>query len=285
MKIREIMQTDVHFLSPNASVQEAAQLMGDLGMRSLPVGTQGDLQGILTDGDLLIRLVARGRDPRATTVAEIMSRSVVVCSADDTADNVVDEMVSRNIRRMPVIDTNKQVVGMVGLDHLSRDTPHRLSRAGNRRERADKPVSASLLVVEDEEDIRELLTAMLADDGHQCAEAGTCAAARALIEAQRFDLVITDVKLPDGTGIDVARAAKQAGTGCLLVTGDANQMQRLQFRDEEYLAKPFRASELRERVRKLLPAARVANNEAVAVEQNRLRGSERRRKWFPFRIS
>ncbi|MBV9859988.1 MAG: CBS domain-containing protein [Alphaproteobacteria bacterium] len=288
MRVGEVMHRDIHFLAADASAQEAAQLMGDLGLRALPVGAADDLQGILTDGDLLIRIIAQGRDARATRVGEIMSRSVVVCTVDDAAETVAEEMASRNIRRMPVIDGAKHVVGIVGLEELSPGGLRRGVRSATRPKRRENAAAASILVVEDEEDIRELLAAMLADDGHQCAEAGTCAAARALIEAQGFDLVITDVKLPDGTGTDIARAAQQANTRCLLITGDSNQMQRLEFREQEYLAKPFRASQLRERVRGLLPETRVAAQKPVPAEagpSGAAAGRRRSPKWFPFRIA
>ena len=278
MRVGDVMRGDLHFLAPNATAQDAAQLMGDLGARCLPVGTEEDLQGIVTDGDLLIRVVAQGRDNRETRVAEIMSKGVIVCGVDDSTDSVVAEMESRNIRRMPVVDSAKRIVGLVVLDELAGPRPATPAASRDR----DKPNAASILIVEDEEDIRELLAAMLADDGHQCAEAGTCSAACALIEAQGFDLVISDVRLPDGTGTDVVRAAKQAGMRCLMITGDANQMQRLEFRDEEYLAKPFRASELRERVRTLLPTGRVSSQKtplASAAPKRRMA------KWFPFRIA
>jgi DNA-binding response OmpR family regulator len=73
-----------------------------------------------------------------------------------------------------------------------------------------------------------------------------------MIESETFNLVLTDVRLPDGSGIDVAEAVAGAGTPSLVVTGDANQMQRLELRGQAYLAKPFRTADLLRRVEELV---------------------------------
>jgi DNA-binding NtrC family response regulator len=81
----------------------------------------------------------------------------------------------------------------------------------------------SILLVEDEEDIREILGEILRSGGFRVAEAGTCATAMQMIQSETFNLVLTDVRPPDGSGIEVAEAVAGAGTPSLVVTGDANQ--------------------------------------------------------------
>ena len=120
MKIAAIMSTDVEFIDPGASVADAAILMGELEVGSLPVGSPGELQGLLTDRDILYRLVAAGRDPTATRVREVMSSPVVTCRPEDTVQAAMDLMAAHRIRRLPVCDPSGRVVGWITLSDLSR---------------------------------------------------------------------------------------------------------------------------------------------------------------------
>lgn len=113
MRVAEIMTRDVHFLRPDDTVQQAAQLMAELDTGALPVGAAAELKGILTDRDVLIRVVAQGRDPAATPVAEVMSSDVLTCAAAEEVESVVRRMESRQVRRVPVLEEGR-VVGMLG---------------------------------------------------------------------------------------------------------------------------------------------------------------------------
>lgn len=113
------MTGEVHFLPADMTVQEAAQLMAELDAGALPVGTARDLVGILTDRDVLIRVVARGRDPASTRVDEVMSSDVLTCQPDDDVTDVVVMMRTRQIRRVPVCDADGRVVGLIGLRALA----------------------------------------------------------------------------------------------------------------------------------------------------------------------
>lgn len=119
MKIREVMIRDVQAVPPDETVQAAAQIMADLNAGALPVGTGGSLQGILTSRDIIIRLVAAGRDPAATRVRDIMSSDVVSCREDASVEEVRREMAERQVRRMPVLDADRRLAGMVSLDDLA----------------------------------------------------------------------------------------------------------------------------------------------------------------------
>ena len=120
MKVADLMARHVEFIEPDATVQEAATLMGELDVSSLPIGAPDDLKGVITDRDILYRLVAEGKDPRRTSVLQIASRIVFSCRPDDDLSTAMDLMASQNVRRLPVIDENQSVVGWLTLSDLSR---------------------------------------------------------------------------------------------------------------------------------------------------------------------
>jgi CBS domain-containing protein len=101
-------------------VQDAAALMGELDVSALPVGTAEDLKGIITDRDILYRLVAEGKDPRRTSVLQIASKVIFSCRPDDALTTAMDLMASQNVRRLPVMDEAQRVIGWLTLSDLSR---------------------------------------------------------------------------------------------------------------------------------------------------------------------
>ncbi|MBV1798262.1 CBS domain-containing protein [Siccirubricoccus sp. G192] len=114
------MTGHVAFIPPEAAVQEAAVMMGELDIGGLPVGAEDDLIGIVTDRDILYRLVARGRDPARTRVREVMTSPVIACAPDDTVEAVMDLMAAQHIRRAPVCEAAGRVLGWITLADLSR---------------------------------------------------------------------------------------------------------------------------------------------------------------------
>jgi CBS domain-containing protein len=121
MQIREIMVQEVHMIRPDATVAEAAQLMADVDVGALPVGEEGELQGIITDRDIMIRVVAQGLEPAGVVLRDVMSASPVVCAPDDPVEEAVRRMEQRQVRRLPVVDPAGKVVGMVALSDLVRE--------------------------------------------------------------------------------------------------------------------------------------------------------------------
>lgn len=119
MLVAEIMATNVEFIAPEATVQEAAVLMGEIDSGALPVGTSDDLQGIVTDRDILFRVSAAGGDPGRVRVREIMSSTVFACHEDDTIAAVMDMMASYHVRRLPVEGEAGRIVGWVTLSDIS----------------------------------------------------------------------------------------------------------------------------------------------------------------------
>ncbi len=120
MKVSDLMAKHVEFIESDASVQEAAALMGELDVSALPVGTAQDLKGVITDRDILYRVVAEGKDPRRTNVLQVATKNVFTCKADDPLTVAIDLMASQNLRRLPVVDDAERVIGWLTLSDVSR---------------------------------------------------------------------------------------------------------------------------------------------------------------------
>jgi CBS domain-containing protein len=120
MKVSDLMTRQVEFIAADATVEDAAVLMGELDVGALPVGDHRQLVGIVTDRDILFRVVAEGRDPARTRVGEIATRRVVTCSPDDDYGVALELMASHNIRRLPVRDEAGTVLGWITLSDLAR---------------------------------------------------------------------------------------------------------------------------------------------------------------------
>ena len=122
MKISQCMTQDVQIVSPDDTIERAAQIMGSIDAGILPV-EQGDrLVGMITDRDIAIRGVAEGCGPDAR-VGDIMSQEVLYCYDDEDTGKVLDNMAQIQVRRMPVVNRDKQLVGIVSLGDLDREEP------------------------------------------------------------------------------------------------------------------------------------------------------------------
>lgn len=120
MKVLDVMTRDIEFVDAGMSVAEVAATMGDLSVGALPIGSADDLQGIVTDRDILFRVVAKGLDNTATAVGDVMTTTLYSCRPEDTVTTALDLMGARNLRRLPVLDGNGRMVGLVTLSDLSR---------------------------------------------------------------------------------------------------------------------------------------------------------------------
>lgn len=119
MKISQCMTRDVRLGDPQMSLREAAQLMAECGSGVLPIGENDRLVGMLTDRDIVIRGIARGLKPEAK-IGEVMSREVRWCYDDEDADQVLSTMADEQIRRMPVLNREKRLVGIISLGDLAK---------------------------------------------------------------------------------------------------------------------------------------------------------------------
>jgi CBS domain-containing protein len=120
-RIRDVMTTDPQTLPESTLVRVAAEAMraNDIG-DVIVSDDNGRITGILTDRDIVVRVVAEGRDPRATRVGDIASRELTAVAPDDPVDRAVDLMRERAIRRLPVVERGKPV-GIVSIGDLALD--------------------------------------------------------------------------------------------------------------------------------------------------------------------
>jgi CBS domain-containing protein len=121
--VRDVTQRDhdahVEVIHPEATLQEAARKMKGLDIGPLPVCTGKQLEGMLTDRDITVRAVAEGRDPRTTKVQEVMTGDVVYAFEDQDLSEAARLMEECQIRRVVVLDRDKQLVGIVSLGDLA----------------------------------------------------------------------------------------------------------------------------------------------------------------------
>jgi CBS domain-containing protein len=118
MMVREAMTRDVRVASPDETIQQAAHIMEDLDAGVLPVGDNDRLVGMITDRDIAIRGIAHGKGPNAT-VREIMSTEVKYCFEDQDLEEVADNMGELQVRRLPVVDRDKRLVGILSLGDIA----------------------------------------------------------------------------------------------------------------------------------------------------------------------
>ena len=120
MKITDVMTRDIQTVSPTDTAQQAANFMLKADTGSIPVCDGDRIVGMITDRDIAVRGTAQGLGPDAQ-VGELMSSDIICANCDDSVESVARQMADRQVRRMPVIDENRQLVGMVSLGDLSRE--------------------------------------------------------------------------------------------------------------------------------------------------------------------
>jgi CBS domain-containing protein len=115
-KCNEVMTKNPVCCLPNDSVSKVAQLMKSKDIGPVPIIENEQtkkLVGIVTDRDLALKIVAEGRDPKFTKAEEAMTRKVVTCRADDDVQKALDAMSGHQLRRIPVVDNNNGIVGII----------------------------------------------------------------------------------------------------------------------------------------------------------------------------
>jgi CBS domain-containing protein len=119
-RVKDIMTSEIETVSPDDTLKRAAVKMEALDVGPLPVCDGERLVGILTDRDITVRAVASGRDPNRTTVREAMTAEPLYCFEDQSLDEVAALMRERQVRRFPVLNREKRLVGIVALADLVR---------------------------------------------------------------------------------------------------------------------------------------------------------------------
>jgi CBS domain-containing protein len=127
MKVKEAMHKDAKWVSPDTPISRIAKMMKDLDVGALPVGKDDRLVGMVTDRDIICRAFADSADPSRLTAGEVMTKGIVYCKADEDIEDALRLMESKQIRRLPVIDDNKRMVGMLSLGDVSHAVARTLS--------------------------------------------------------------------------------------------------------------------------------------------------------------
>jgi len=118
-QVREVMSQDVKIASPKDSIEKAAKLMAETNCGALPVGENGRLVGVVTDRDITLRAVSKGRVPNHCTVREVMSSRIKYVFEDEATHVAAHNMSKLQVRRLMVLNRQKRLVGVVSLGDLA----------------------------------------------------------------------------------------------------------------------------------------------------------------------
>jgi len=119
LNVSDVMTRDVEVIAPEETLQRAAQMMDELNVGALPVCTGNRLLGMITDRDITVRAVAAGSLPTETCVSDVMSEGVRWVHEDDSTDAVTKNMGGLQVRRVPVLNSRDELVGIVSLGDLA----------------------------------------------------------------------------------------------------------------------------------------------------------------------
>jgi CBS domain-containing protein len=132
MKVRNSMHKGVEWVTPDTPVKVLANIMREQDIGAIPVGENERLVGMVTDRDLTVRAMANGTEVSALTARDIMTEGIVWCRDGDDVSHAANIMQSKQIRRLPVIDKNKRMVGILSLGDLSHAATERTAAAVTR---------------------------------------------------------------------------------------------------------------------------------------------------------
>lgn len=124
MDISKAMHPHADWVSADTPVSEIARMMKTDDIGAVPVGRDDKLLGMVTDRDIALRVVAQGRNPDKTRAEEVMTEHIIYCRTNETVEDAIHLMDQKKIRRLPVIDSNDRLVGMLSLG----DIAHAVSR-------------------------------------------------------------------------------------------------------------------------------------------------------------
>jgi CBS domain-containing protein len=119
MKVKEMMHKGAEYVAPNAKLQVIAKKMRDYDVGSIPVCEGGKIVGMVTDRDIAVRALADGQDVSELEAKHVMSEDVVFCRDTEEAEDAIRIMEDNRIRRLPVLNEAKKLIGMVSLGDIS----------------------------------------------------------------------------------------------------------------------------------------------------------------------
>ena len=123
MRVSEAMTREVRVANPTQSIRDVAKIMAEIDAGGVPVGENDRLVGMITDRDIALRAVAQGKGPD-TPVRDVMSKDVKFCYDDEDLEHVADNMGELQVRRLPVVNRDKRLVGIVALGDIARSEDH-----------------------------------------------------------------------------------------------------------------------------------------------------------------
>ena len=124
MKVKQAMHKGVQWVGPGTPVSQLATLMRKHDIGAIPIGENDRLIGMVTDRDIVCRCVAAGLDPQTATASDVMSKGIVFCLDKQDLDDAARLMEMKKVRRLPVINGKKRMIGMLSLG----DVYHAASR-------------------------------------------------------------------------------------------------------------------------------------------------------------
>jgi CBS domain-containing protein len=127
MKVRDAMHKNAEWVAPEAPLAQVAKKMKDLDVGSLPVGENDRLIGMITDRDIACRGLSDGKNASRLTARDVMSKGIIYCTDSDDLKDAVHLMEKKKIRRLPVINEKKRMVGMLTLGDISHAASRELS--------------------------------------------------------------------------------------------------------------------------------------------------------------
>lgn len=127
MKVKDAMHKGTTCVEPRTPVTDIAKRMRDTDVGAIPVRADGQMVGIITDRDITCRAVADSGNPSKLTAQDVMTKNVISCSPDDDISVAIKAMEAKKIRRLPVTDSDKAIVGMLSLGDISHKVGDELS--------------------------------------------------------------------------------------------------------------------------------------------------------------
>ncbi|ABI57086.1 CBS domain-containing protein [Alkalilimnicola ehrlichii MLHE-1] len=119
MKVNAAMHRGVEWCAPDTPIMEIARLFREKDIGAIPIGENDRLVGMLTDRDIVCRGLAEGRDVASMTAGDVMTRDIIYCWEDDDIEDAVHLMEEHRVRRVPVLNSDKRMTGMLSMGDIS----------------------------------------------------------------------------------------------------------------------------------------------------------------------
>ncbi len=127
MKVKDVMHKGAEWVTPETAVSDIAQRMRDLDIGAIPVGENDRLIGMVTDRDIACRGVANGQDSASLTARDVMSKGIFYCNDSEDLEDALRIMEQKQVRRLPVINDKKRMVGMLSIGDVGDAASHELT--------------------------------------------------------------------------------------------------------------------------------------------------------------